>query len=701
MKNNLKTYLYISITLIIFHIIELKPMQQALKYSQAGTAARTTSRKTSLNPSLLAKRADIIRIQFAKQLKKPYWLKTKNGELYAMDEWQIDQMDMFRDLSYSQEKSNNQDNPMNADTFSKKDLELLTETFNAIAKGEFSEYQKNLMNKDSYALEELIELANKVDAKALSAFLRSYSLLDNEQKSYTASQIIYPVATYLQQQILRDHQPYTTVLAGHTNPLVACKFSKDGKVIVTATKGEEKNIVLWDAKNGTKTKVFSTGKIKSLEINDDGSKIIAISTNDSDNQSAESIKSKDILTLWNGKTGERVKTFDEFSDFLINQAEFSNNNNTIIISISATNESKTNSYKDVRFIVINADNGSIITTYQIPNAGRNFKINPNGNTFLIQGDKYKPFICKTMEQRIIPWETNINSVYEPTYSSDGTKIVTYNTNSTAIWNAETGSQEELLSTEDVKDIAINHNGTKLAFLESTNLSIYDIKTKSSIDVELKNNIDKRTRTSLTFSPHNNILALWDSEKLKVILLNSINGKMIKSLSYTQFVADGIVDFNNIGTRIKMSGKLTQYDDNKDSVVCIWKAVSNTPLISSIGNTKLLDINKDLTAMISQDKDNNQNIVLWRLFAPEKEDALVQIERNLNITQSQLLYQLYIAKISNFSTSLNTQNLPTNIQSLIVPYFKIISSPKAINKPNEDLSIVPQTWINWVNSWWKK
>jgi len=690
--------------------------------------------------AFVAKNLAIARLKQAKQLKKPIWVRAKDGALFAMDEWQINEMNTLKILLNDQKAPNSQDNPIDASELTKADLTLLATAFNKIAHGQFEqyyndlepEYKKSLTDKTvgEGILRTLITVAGAAQAKTLSAFLASYFLPNDMQKYLMVPQIIDPVVTYLTNEILKNNKLYPTILAGHEGILTACIFSKNGKSVATSALGEKNNLILWDAQTGNQLQTFSVnqGEIKDLAINHDGSKIVAKvkkhfeMPNLFDNNDIEAMPSKTILSIWDSKTGRLIKTLDDLPGAFIAQIEFSSDGETIVAGIDNDIEvaSDTQQEQKSHIMIINAKNGSIIATHEIKNNFSNFEINPHGKTFLAPSEidliLYDTITGKAIKTLGGP----ISEVYDAKYNLSGTKIIAYDGQAQAvfIWDAHTGEQQTIFNNIQSSRMAMNPDGTKLATIGfDGNITIWDIAQHNQLTSIESNSIFINT---LIFGPDNNILAANDTLADTITFWNSTTGEKIRSFP-NQHPQNSFVDitFNSTGTRMESHSESPA--NEKKCAIKLWQTASGKQIHSFIDKHELFSMNEDFTTIVSPDDNNSRNFILWKSLSKQEEDTLTKIEKNLSVVQAQMLYQLYMAKLNNEHISLPdiekyNKELPADIQIMVARYLharlpkiniptptQLIVPAQEIDAPKTDVTPIKKTWGQWLISgdWWKE
>jgi WD40 repeat protein len=742
MKIHQKNYL-LALILGLF-VAELHPMAQALQ-SPAGRA-------------LMAKKKALEQIKKSRQLSSStIWIRTKDNQLIPLAQWKIDEMDLFKNLLNNQKGMNGQSNPLFINIFTKADIELLSTAFDNIAAGTFDqyyslepEYKKSLTDKTvgSGTLRTVIALAGTAEAKVLSAFLASYFLPTDMQRFLMVPQIIDPVITYLKNEILRKNKWYQTILTGHEGPMIDILFSENNEVVATAAEGEHNNIILWDAHTGKKLQTITStlGDIETLAINNDGSKIAASLTKTfempqlfNDQPNGKNLTQKEIVVLWNGKTGRIIKTLENLPDERANRIEFTKDGKNIIVEIDHEVPVPDNAQPAVKsfVMIIDSNNGAIIATHTLEGNQFSYVINPKHNTFIAQSENALTLYDSTTGKMIKKLEGPPDIVYAE-YSSDGNKIIAYDNQAQTIfiWDGVTGEQHTTFADIAANKVVLNQDGTKVAVAQMDgNIAIWGIAEHAKL-ITINN---ENTLFSLLFSPDGKIIAANDMTTNTISLWNSIDGNLLRSFP-NQHPEGGYVDlnFSDTGLRMRSHSDLSEEDTEKHRVN-LWETATGKKINSFADKHTSSEINTEFTTVVATDQNNSNNLVLWKSLSEEECRAFEKIEKDLSIKQAQLLYQLYMGTQSKAPVSVvaaaEFKLLPSDIQKVGQPLLQGPSStapkmvmpgtpPAAIidtrpparlplmlmpKKPVETPSVQkidapliqkPQpTWREWVTSWW--
>lgn len=691
------------IMIILLATLNLRPMQRALQ----SPAGRT----------LMAKKIALAQIKKAQQSKDTIWARIKDGNVIAIDRWKIEQMETLAPIS---NLPNSQENPIDASAFTKDDLELLSTAFDKIAAGQFDqyyeslkpEYEKSLKDKTvgEGTLRRLISLAGDTQAKTLSAFLASYFLPTDMQKFLMVPQIVDPVVNYLKNEILKKNTFHQKILAGHQGEITECKFSKNNNIVATTAEGERNNIITWNAETGQQLKSITIDQedINFFDINTDGSRIIANLTKTFEMKQLfekgndKSIKPKEMLSLWDGKTGNRIKSFEKLPDNLIHDIKFSHDGQTIVAAINheaATTQGPNQPDEKSYIMVIDSTNGSILATHEIKNSFPYGEINPKHNTFLVRSETdlilYDSSTGKEIKKLIGP----ISKIYNVKYSADGTKIIAHDSlaQTIFIWDGKTGEQETIFSDSNAYKIALNSDGTKIAVCEADgNISIWNVAEHAEV-ITLTTN-QTGNISELIFSPDNSTLAINHMDTDTITLWNAVTGEQLQAFANqhsfdNQYAQNHLVDitFSTDGTRMKSHARESL---NEKDTVNLWEVATGKKMLSLIAKSDTHATNSDLTTAISVNENNNNNAILWASLSDQEYATLEKIKNNLDIKQAQLLYQLYTAKIGETITSLaEIENykklLPEDVQKMVINYLQI-TKPKVNAPKREVLNVSPQT-----------
>ncbi len=707
--------------------------------------------------ALIAKRAVFNKAKAtaaASAVQNPIWIRTNDNNVIAIAQWKINEMTELSSLVKDQDGKNSQTNPTNVSMLTRSDLELLSTALDKISSGQFDQYYESLKpeyvksltdkNVGPGQLRNLITLAGTIKATTLSAFLASYFLPNDMQKYLMVPQIVSPVADYLKSEIVKKNRLHQAPLIGHEGKLVNVEFSKDSTVAVTSAEGEHNNIITWNIPAGQQLQTFtiSEGEIDGVQINNDGSRIAAIVSKNFEMQELfnkneqPTTETKEILILWDAKTGRQIKIFDNLPDTTIFFIEFSSDGKRIVIpvghEVTVTNpEQEEKGY----IIIADSETGNIIATHEVANNYPDVQPNPNGNTLLARSESDLILYDINTGQKIKKLDGPTEIIYDANYSGDGTKIIArdFTAQTIFIWNGNTGEQITQFNNIVPNAFAINHDGTKMATVslsETTDtISIWDVATKT-----VTHTIDsKQTEvTSTQFSPDSRMIISTGLGDKNIILWDALTGKQLHALNHSNNLPD--VNFSSDGKRIK-SHSSPAIGEEKCTTM-LWNTDTGKKIHTFIAEHDLLEEDSNFINIISPDDTNNRNFILWTSLSKDERNTLEKIENNLNIDQAHLLYQLYMAKISNTLISLSDKqqlaSLPADILSIVNTYLKPTPLPKATlalkPQPFEQPAMVTtlsktapvksqplkqpakpiqepeirksQTWADWARSWWK-
>ena len=652
-----------------------------------------------------------IRAQALSATEASVWIRTNDNEVMMLPQWKIDETETLKSLFSSQKDKNSQTNPIDASMLTKAELELLSTALDKIAAGQFDqyyaslepEYKKSLTDKSvgPGQLRNLISLAGKVKAHTLSAFLGSYFLPTDMQKHLMVPQIINPVVDYLKNEILKKNILHTTILAGHQGKLVNVEFSKDGKVAVTSSEGERDNLITWDGQTGKKLKTFTVtqGDIKFVAINNDGSKILINATqnslnmqeffnasDDNDQNKQPNSPEKEILVLWDAKTGRPIKILDNLPDTNVNNAQFSSDGQRIVAAVG--HDDNQQNEEKAYILIADSATGNTIATHEIKQNYPDFTLNPSGNTVLVRSEMNLILYDLGTGKEIKKLDGPTERIYNASYSTDGTKIIAYGFTAQTIfiWNGRTGEQITQFNNIILSKIELNSDGTKMLTVSPGTTDVISVRDVATQTVLHTLDGQQSQISSMRFSPDSTMIVSAGQGDKNIIVWDAITGEQLRTLDHPSNFTE--VEFSSDGKRIQSHSSPTEVEEK--CTIKLWNTRTGKEIHTFIADHNLLEMDSNFLNIIGPDDANNRNCILWTSFSDKERATFAKIENNLNLSQAHFLYQLYMAKLSNtpllFDTRQEFQGLPTDIQTMVTMYLRSslpkvsLPQPSALSQP---------------------
>jgi len=657
-------------------------------------------------------------------------VETSDNEKMWISPWKINKMEKLKSLLPAPSDTLPKLITIKASMITKEDLLLLSTALDKIATGKFeeyyqsleAEYKKSLTNKTvgEGELRRLITTAGKVGATELSSFLASYFLPTDMQKYLMIPQIVSPIAAYLKSEVVKKNKLNQKILTGHTGTVTNCEFSEDGKILITSAQGPSNNIIIWNGETGeiVKTITFSNAIVDIVKPSPDGSKFISWSDKKIDKAKSdeEPNNKKTTLILWDSKTTQQIKVLD-LPDNIANDVEFSPDGKRIIIGCQHGEITVVdmNDPEEKTFILIaDANTGNTIATHEILNNYPSATVSPNSSTMIIRSadnlQLYDINTGKMIKKLEGPTEKN----YDAVYSTDGTKIATYDfgTQTVFIWNGITGDTIAQFDNLANVSIAINSDGTKIVTTEvdyindNSIIYVWDVATQTKI----ASIVSQLTQiTSVKFNPNNSMILAAGGGTPNMILYDASSGKQINGFPSLEYISP---NFSSDGKRIESH---IAYPGEKCKVILL-DVSTGQKIHTFIAEHDLLEMTPDLLTIVSPDESNDQNFILWTSLSPEERETLKAIITDLNLRQAHLLYQLYTAKLSQSPLSVESNavfaSLPHNVQSMIKDYLIVKAQRIALSKETQlpskgvqlatkkDVTSAPQKEVTPVKTWWQ-
>ena len=299
-------------------------------------------------------------------------------------------------------------------------------------------------------------------------------------------------------------QPRLVIPVGHTDKILDCNFSPNGKLVVTASRDE--TACIWNAETGQLLHQLKghKGFVKSAAFSASGNLVLT---------------SSDDLTvrLWDAVTGDSLFLFNTNNRLKSNCfALFSPGGDSIVMSSN-----------DSLLQICDVKTGSVL---QVLHGNR---LNIEGASFSADGTK----IISRSKITARIWDVATGKILEPAiklnaiegfqsvrFSSDSNKILSWlNSDKLLIWDATTGNRLPTFADQlpAVKFGPFSPDGKQIvARLKNNTVQLMNIET-GAVDVTFDN---KKYYGNLTFSPNGKQVAAR-SNMGKLIIWDALNGKL--------------------------------------------------------------------------------------------------------------------------------------------------------------------------------
>jgi hypothetical protein len=363
------------------------------------------------------------------------WVKTSDGMLLEVPQWQIDQSKVLQLFFVHQKGGNSKDNPINAFMITSKQLVLLQEALRKASNLKiFREFYISLSGAEQKSL---LADAFSLEMQGLASLIMSYMFPMEVQQQMGAnvlqqSGIIAPVVAYLQ-------NPEKIVLP-HKGMVKEIAFSSDGNRIISAAYGIDHNLILYDFKNRKviKNLVVETFLDPCVAFSPDGNYVVAGSQ-----------REFDTLILFDAITGEPIRIFGK-ERRPVNCVTFSADGNFILAGSGF-------GYSGYKPILYDVKTGKILSAYKeagiishftrLPNSFEDYWHDkteyityiPNSNDVIVGVQKdLSVYDCKTYELKKTIYLHGLYSEVSSIAFSVDRKYCVGGSYYLVLWNVETG-----------------------------------------------------------------------------------------------------------------------------------------------------------------------------------------------------------------------------------------------------------------------
>jgi hypothetical protein len=364
------------------------------------------------------------------------WVKTSDGMILEVPQWQIDQSKVLQVMFVHQKGGNSKDNPVNASMITSKQLELLQEALQKASNLEI--FRKFYASLSGVQQKSLLVDAFTLEMQGLASLIISYMFPIEVQQQMGAAAlqqagIIDPVIQYLKKNSEQ-------IPVYHKGPIVSVALSSDGNRMISGAAGIDHNLILYDLKahKPIKDLVLNTFPQPCVAFSPDGQYVIA-----------GALRFVDNLILWDGVTGEEIRIVATAGS-MVECVAYSPDGKYIVSGSS-----------DKNLILWDIRTGKKIKTFK-------------GHTAVIKCVAYSPdgdyIVSGSSDNNVILWNSSgkqikileghkerVNCIV---YSSNGKNVVSGSSDNLILWNVETGKQIKVLKghTGAVECVAYSPNG---------------------------------------------------------------------------------------------------------------------------------------------------------------------------------------------------------------------------------------------------
>ncbi len=669
MFNNKRLLVFAGLVAVVYLSDSVAMLYRGSDRAQRAVAARAQARKLRqpgndiLREKAVVQKLGLGGFKSEEQKNVPMiWVQTSGG-ITSIEKWKIGQMGALN--LFLGQQGNSKENPIQAPNLTSEKIVLLSHAFDALANGTFDQYYDDLkkeydksiknINFGEGRLRVLISAAEIVQAKELSALLGAKMLPGDMQKNITSDIFVEPVNVYLKSELLKKAKKIGPSIS-FNGKLLSFAFNEDNSQCLMG--GGSGKLLLLDMEN-KKTIIFENDQVKNS--------VCFVGFNKTNDRIVSWHYARypiGAVILWDAKTGKMIK---KLSDKSTEEA----------LSFSP----------DGKQVLVGVENDVIIF---------------NSET----GEEIKKFTDHQSRVQSVAWHPNSNYILSTACGS------------IRLWDVALKNSNELSSDQYVSDVSwatFSRQGNKILFLSDNSNSAIKMWSFGGLDT-CKLGLDTcelgLDKCKLMYNKKYDFLG--DLAFLKKAGFSGDDKRFFIS-SYNvggepAFLSAGWVLLGDVetGHYVKI---LTEGEDvcgafSPDSTLLAVK--SNTYLYNKI---KFLDVvtGAELTSIYDPQGSreicfgkNNELFIMrangidkWELMSDNDMQTLKAIKNNLDVAQSLLLYQLYLAKekglsvLEGFKEQVFT-TLPADVQQMVSTYLL----PKQ-NTLKKQLSSVK----NYFSSWW--
>ena len=443
----------------------------------------------------------------------PVYVATSDGQVKRVERWKIDQMKTLLVLFEHQRGANSVANPLRALMITKQELDLLCDALVAISEGAFDVFYSQLASENMLAhqvlalengvLRMLINAAQKVEAKGVSAFCLSYVVPSDVQKKVLVPYLIEPIVDSV---VLKPLQ----ILSKHSSFVSAVVFSPDARYVLACGLDEQrdKDLLMWDLVKGTHTFLENVGCNLTATWSPDGKLIVMSGADTQDNLCVFDVATRQSRILTGPSNISRV-AFSPNGQSFVTGSLINGHDNVIVwnvvpgspqLFVSSPGQVNAVAWSpDGKYIVAGDDQNNLIvwdaktgkqhTSMQHASAVNVAVWSPDSSRIVSGGGR---------ENNLSVWDAKTGklhiSMQHPAFvsavawSPDGRYIVSGGGKNLIVWNAITGEQLQICKGHSghISSVAFSSDGQYLVsgcFGQQNNLilwSLLSIKEKEAL-----------------------------------------------------------------------------------------------------------------------------------------------------------------------------------------------------------------------------
>jgi len=409
-------------------------------------------------------------------------------------------------------------------------------------------------------------------------------------------------AIIARQTAFKKIQAKKIALVDHPAEITACHISKDDTTIVTSSKGNIDNLILWNAKTGEKIKAMSIagGDIQYLYISHDGNMIITSAKKNPDD-------SNDILTLVNVKN-DKITPLKHPQGFHT-QVEFSSDGTKFAYEI-----------KDPKnfHLIISDDKGYPINQSKSTEQFE-FALNPKNNSMaILSPDKLLTMYNLNPFTKKIPINYSVYfSQYsccpDLNYSEDGTTIIIettipdYNT-TLLILDSSTGELRDTIYGGNDFSYSTDPSATKIiSYHRAMPIQLRDTKTKEEAFIAQVFFTSYTEKPALALSPNAKLMAISGAPYTDIQIWDVAAQEKIHQIDGLSSSTDIELTFSSDNKRIESRSHIED-----KCYISIYDIATQRLMHTFKGDEEVYDATSDLLTVVEPDTSDNKNGIFIQL-----------------------------------------------------------------------------------------